>query len=350
MTIMKLSLQTITSTFLLAAVAAAAAAADTNNDDLRGKTALCLGCTRGIGEAAARQLASRGANVVVAGRSVDPGTKIANDIGGTFVRCDMAEQTDIEHVFEAAANKYGGIDAVFSNGGIEGEWDPLETISTQNVEKIGKINGMATLFVYDLAIKAFIKNGGGSLVFTSSIAAFVHEALSTHLPASGHVYYCGTKAIAPAMTRSSAMFPASHNIRINTITPAVYETEMVHDILKNSAFASTIGATTPSDWAAFNPLLPGCVGDASDAAAVAVEMLANTTAWPSSAVVVTDGPFSFESNVLSDKLGRMELWNVDASLLRDSKGMPVDVTADEIQNRIVSCAAASKTDETTAEL
>lgn len=342
---MKLSLQTIAASILLAAVAASVGA----DQDLKGKTALCLGCTRGIGEAAARQLGKRGANVIIAGRSVEPGTKIANDIGGTFVRCDMAEQTDIANVFEAADKKYGGIDAVFSNGGIEGEWDPLETISTENVEKIGKINGMATLFVYDLAIKAFIKNGGGSLVFTSSIAAFVHEALSAHFPASGHAYYCGTKAIAPAMTRSSAMLPVSHNIRINTITPAVYATEMVYDILKKSEFARTIGVTTVAEWAELNPLLPGCAGDPSDAAAVAVEMLANTTAWPSSAVVVTDGPFSFESNVLSDKLGRMELWNVDPSLLRDTKGMPVNVTADEIQKMIDACAA-SKTDDTTNEL
>jgi hypothetical protein len=78
-------------------------------------------------------------------------------------------------------------------------------------------------------------------------------------------------------------------------------------------------------------------------------MLANTTAWPSSAVVVTDGPFSFESNVLSDKLGRMELWNVDPSLLRDTKGMPVNVTADEIKKMIDACAV-SKTDETAKEL
>lgn len=246
-------------------------------------------------------------------------------------------------------SKYGGIDAVFSNGGIEGQWDPLETISTENVEKIGKINGMATLFVYDLAMKAFIKNGGGSLVFTSSIAAFIHEALSAHFPASGHAYYCGTKAIAPGMTRSSAMLPVSHNIRINTITAAVYVTEMVYDVLKKSEFARTIGATTVAEWAELNPLLPGCAGDPSDAAAVAVEMLANTTAWPSSAVVVTDGTFSFESNALSDKLGRMEPWNVDPSLLRDTNGMPVNVTADEIQKMIDACAA-SKTDDTTKEL
>lgn len=93
---MKLSLQTIAASILLAAVAASVGA----DQDLKGKTALCLGCTRGIGEAAARQLGKRGANVIIAGRSVEPGTKIANDIGGTFVRCDVAEQTDIANVFE----------------------------------------------------------------------------------------------------------------------------------------------------------------------------------------------------------------------------------------------------------
>lgn len=253
---------------------------------------------------------------------------------------------DIKKTFEAATNKYGGIDAVFSNGGTEGEWEPLDEISSQDIEKIGRINGLGTMFVYDLAMKAFMKNGGGSLVFTSSIAAFVNEGLSARIPPSGHVYYCGTKAVAPAMTRSSAMLPVTHNVRVNTITPAVYDTAMVQDLVKNSTFASTIGAKAPSDWAAFNPVLPGCAGNPNDAAAVAVEMLANSTAWPSSAVVVTDGPFPFESNGLSDKFGRpKEPWHkIDASVLRDSKGLLVDVTNDDIQEMIALCSAAAADD------
>lgn len=74
-------------------------------------------------------------------------------------------------------------------------------------------------------------------------------------------------------------------------------------------------------------------------------MLANTTAWPPSAVVVTDGPFSFESNVLSASLGRPQVkgWGkIDVSLLRNAIGEPVDVTEEEIEKSIASCATESE--------
>ena len=321
-------------------------AADVQEPSMKDKTALCLGCTRGIGEAAARQLASRGANVVVTGRSVDAGTKIADDIGGMFVRCDMADRQQLEEAFDVTISRYGGIDAVFSNGGTEGKFEPIDEISPEAIESIGLVNGLATLNVYDLAVRAFMKNGGGSLVFTSSIAAFLNGALTSTFPSSGVAYYAGTKAIAPAMTRASAMLPFTHNIRIYAIAPAVYDTKMVHDVVFNSTFARMIDVKSLNDWAGLNPLLPGCASNPHDAAAAAVEMLANSTSWPPSSVIVTDGPFTFESNILSDNLGRDKTWgNIDASLLRNSAGAPANVTNEDIKEMVAACTESCKRSE-----
>lgn len=321
-------------------LSAAAVKEDQQEKDMVGKTALCIGCTRGIGEAAARQLAERGANVVLTGRSLDAGTKIANDIGGTFLQCDMSDRDQLEKAFESTIEKYGGLDAVFSNGGYEGEMEPLDKVSKESIERIGQVNGMAVLYVYDLAVKAFIKSGrGGILVFNGSIAAFVPEVLSSTIPAVGLAYYSGTKAIPGAMTRASAMLPEAHNIRIFTIAPAVYDTKMVRNILE-SGFADQMGIHEPNLWAGFNPVFAGCAGDPNDAAAVAVAMLANATQWPPSSVVATDGPLTFESNALSDGLGRAEnFWsNIDVSKLRDTVGNPVTITKEEIAAMVAECA------------
>lgn len=338
------------STFLLYAIACSARAEETAEQDMAGKTALCIGCTRGIGEAAARQMAERGANVVVTGRSVDAGKKIADDIGGTMYECDMGDRSSLENVFEATTNKYGKIDAIFANGAIAGEGEPLEEVSPEFIESIGQVNGMANLYVYDLAIKSFSKSGGGTLVFTSSIAAFISESLSSNMPSGAFMYYAALKAITPALARTSAMLAQTHNVRVFAIAPAVYDTKMVRDIVDNSAFARKLNVSDVNSYSGFNPVFSGCAGNANDAAAVAVAMLANKTHWPPSSVVVTDGPLTFESNALSDKFGRPDSpWNdIDVSLLRDTVGAPIDITREKIQDMIAECVAS--TDESKSEL
>lgn len=89
-----------------------------------GKTAVVTGSTRGIGAGCARRLASEGANVVVTGRSTDAGEETVadtEDAGGdaAFVRADVRDPDDVAALFEATVERYGDIDVLVNNAGVE---------------------------------------------------------------------------------------------------------------------------------------------------------------------------------------------------------------------------------------
>ena len=96
--------------------------------DLDGAVALVTGGANGIGAAAARRLAARGARVVVA--DVDErGAEVAAAVGGRFARCDVREQADNEAAVAAAVTAFGGLDVVFLNAGVSTTSVPSEAAS-----------------------------------------------------------------------------------------------------------------------------------------------------------------------------------------------------------------------------
>lgn len=310
--------------------------------DMKDKVFLCIGCTRGIGEAAARQMANRGAAVVVSGRNKAAGDAIANDIGGKFLRADMGELDDLRTLFAETEEAYGGIDAVFCNGVYDDGYigKSIEDISPESIEKMVAVNHAAPVFVYDMAVKAFVKRGGGSLVFTASLAAFINEGLASSMPMGGFTYYSASKIQMTGLARTSAGLMASHNIRVNTVAPAVYKTKLSLDGV--SWFGKNWGINSLEAFSSFNPVVQFCPGDPADAAAAAVEMLANTTSWLPGDVVVTDNQYSFASTPLVESFGKHDqgVAEVDVSLLRDLSGNPISVTKEQIAQQSAACMAA----------
>ena len=86
---------------------------------LDGKVAIITGGTSGIGEATARRFVEEGARVVIAGRSVEKGEKLADALGGNavFMKADVMNERDIEVLVDRTVEQFGRLDCLFNNAG-----------------------------------------------------------------------------------------------------------------------------------------------------------------------------------------------------------------------------------------
>lgn len=207
--------------------------------DLTNKTALITGASRGIGEAAARTLASYGANVVLAARSASDTGRIAREIGdrALAVKCDVARYGDVEAAVEAAVSRFGGLDILINNAGVI---DPIARIDESDPEAWGQVVDVNFKGVYHglrAAIPVMKRQGGGVIINISSGAAT--GALE------GWSHYCATKAGVLSLTRCAHKEYAADNIRVVGLSPGTVATDMQRAIK-----TSGVNPVSQLDWSA----------------------------------------------------------------------------------------------------
>src|SRR5437867_10121902 len=146
------------------------------NTSLKNKVALVTGGTSGIGEAAALQLAKTGAKVVVAGRRESEGQAVVQAIeksGGKaiFVKTDVSREADVKALVDKTLATFGRLDIAFNNAGTEGQMGlTTDTQTTENFDSVFNINVKGVLLSMKHEAVAMLRNGGGSIINTSSIA------------------------------------------------------------------------------------------------------------------------------------------------------------------------------------
>jgi NAD(P)-dependent dehydrogenase (short-subunit alcohol dehydrogenase family) len=190
--------------------------------NLKGKTALVTGGTSGIGRATALALAKEGVNVVITGRRAPEGEKVAAEIKGLgvkarFVQGDITDEAHVKNAVEAAVGLGGALNFAFNNAGIE-VTGALTEATVEQYRKCFDINVLGVLLSLKHEIPAMLKAGGGSIVNTSSVAGRVGMA--------GAGVYVASKHAVLGLTKSAAMEVAKQNIRVNSVSPAVIETDM----------------------------------------------------------------------------------------------------------------------------
>jgi len=191
---------------------------------LENKVALVTGGGSGIGEAAAVLFAREGAKVAVLGRTAEKlqeTVKRIEEAGGEglAVEGDVARYADMERVVGEVVEKWGRLDVVFANAGINGVWAPIEELKPEEWEKTIAINLTGTFFTIKAAVPQ-LKKQGGSVIVTSSING------TRVFSNSGASAYSSTKAGQVALTRMLALELAKHRIRVNVICPGAIETEI----------------------------------------------------------------------------------------------------------------------------
>ncbi|MDA0771250.1 MAG: hypothetical protein BZY79_03185 [SAR202 cluster bacterium Casp-Chloro-G4] len=192
---------------------------------LENKVALITGAASGMGRAAAELFAAEGAKVVMLGRRQAQGEEVAGVItanGGDaiFVRADISVEDDVRRAVEAAVGKYGKLDVLFNNAGINktAQGRPDEE-PTDSWDQIMGVNLRGAYFCIKNAVPEMRKAGGGSIINNSSV-------LDSQADDNSAASYHASKGGLTALTLKCAVVYAEDNIRANCIQPGAIATEM----------------------------------------------------------------------------------------------------------------------------
>lgn len=191
---------------------------------LTDKVALITGAGSGIGQAAAQLLAKEGAKVAALGRTRAEVEKTVAQIqadGGEAmtVVADVSQPDQVQQAMQQIGEKWGRIDIVFANAGINGVWAPLAELAPEEWDKTLNVNLKGTFLTVKYALP-YLKQQGGSVIVSSSVNG------TRVFSNTGATAYACSKAAQVAFTKMVALELAENRIRVNVICPGAIETSI----------------------------------------------------------------------------------------------------------------------------
>ena len=241
-----------------------------------GKTALITGGTSGIGKATAIAFAEAGAKVVLTGRREKEGKQVVAEIergGGAaaFFRADFSREAEVKAAVDFVVATFGRLDVAFNNAGVESVV-PLSEITEEKYRAVFDINVWGVLSAMKHEIAAMLKTGGGAIVNTSSTFG--------HVGAAQVAIYVGSKHAVEGMTKCVALEFAKQNIRVNTVSPAAIDTDMI------DRFAGKEGAAREA-LIALHPV--GRLGKGEEIAAAVLYLCSDAAKFTTGTSLKVDG-------------------------------------------------------------
>ena len=184
-----------------------------------GKVALLTGGASGFGAEVAHQLSRRGDSVVLLDVDVEGGERVAREVGGQFLRCDVSSYDEVMAATADAEQVHGRLDLIFLNAGIAGGCGVDEDFELALYRRAMGINLDGVVFGVHAALPALRRRGGGSIVCTASLAGLTGTAFDPIYGANKHAVVGLVRALGPTL--------APQGITINAFCPGFAQTKII---------------------------------------------------------------------------------------------------------------------------
>jgi NAD(P)-dependent dehydrogenase (short-subunit alcohol dehydrogenase family) len=198
--------------------------------DFHGKVAVVTGGAMGIGKACAAKLAELGASVAIIDLNKEVGQAAAAEISKispcAFYPCNVAVAREVEVAIENVVKKFGAIDVLVSNAGIQ-DYNDVVSISEETWDKVLDINLKGCFLVSKYAVPYLLKRPGAAIVIMGSVQSFTAIQNS--------VAYVTSKHALLGLARALALDYARKGIRVNCVCPGAIDTPMLRWAVSLSA-------------------------------------------------------------------------------------------------------------------
>jgi NAD(P)-dependent dehydrogenase (short-subunit alcohol dehydrogenase family) len=191
---------------------------------IEGKVAVVTGGCSGIGLATVRRFAAEGASVVIGDIDDANGARIAQEVGGAWVHCDVTNPEQVETLFRTAKDTFGSVDIAFNNAGI----NPPEDSSILDTDlatwrKVQEVNLTSVYLCCKAALPYMLEQKKGSIINMASFVAIMGAATS-------QLSYTASKGGVLSMSRELGVQFARQGVRINALCPGPVNTPLLQEL------------------------------------------------------------------------------------------------------------------------